>query len=251
VAWRLIVDTGRDPYWNMALDEAMLLLREAGAIPDTVRLYYFKPSSITIGYFQRVYDSVNLDYVTSREIPFTRRITGGGSVYHDENGEVTYSVISLLELFPKDPVERYRAICSALIHALEELGLTGEFKPVNDIVVNNKKVSGSAQTWRKRAFLQHGTLMYATDLDTLEKSLKAPREKLEAHGARSIRERVTTISLELGRKVDQSEVVNALIRGFEKALKVKLVPGEFTSEELELALKLREKYASSQWIFKK
>jgi len=249
--WRLILDVGRDPFWNMALDEAVLLLREAGRSPDTVRLYYFKPSSVTIGYFQRVSDAVNLEYVTSHGIPFTRRITGGGAVYHDENGEITYSVVASLEHFPRDVIERYRAVCQALIYALEELGLKAEFKPVNDVVVNNKKISGSAQTWRKQAFLQHGTLMYATDLDALEKSLKPMREKLEAHGVKSIRERVTTASIELNRVVTRVEVVNALITGFKRALGVELEPGGFTEEELELAAKLREKYASREWIYKK
>ncbi len=251
VKWRLIVDKGHDPYWNMAFDEAMLLLRERDKIPNTVRLYYFSPSSITIGYFQRIRDVVNLDFAEEKGIPYTRRITGGGAVYHDENGEITYSVVALLEDFPSDVIERYRYICSALMKALEKLGLNPVFKPVNDILVNNKKISGSAQTWRRKAFLQHGTLMYATDLDVLANSLKPPREKLESHGVKSIRERVTTVTIELGRRVDRGEVVEALIYGFRKVFQVDLEPSKPTREEIELTYRLREKYLSHEWIFRK
>lgn len=249
--WRLIVDEGRDPFWNMALDEAMLLLREQEHIPNTVRLYYFKPSSITFGYFQRVREVINLDYVEENRIPYTRRITGGGAVYHDSNGEITYSVIALLEDFPRDVIERYKFICNALIEALRKYGLSPVFKPVNDIIVNNKKISGSAQTWRKKAFLQHGTLMYNTDLDVLAKCLRPPRVKLESHGVKSIRDRVTTLSLELGRNISRDEVIESLIYGFEKVFGVELVYGEFTKEEIMLANELRKKYVSREWIFKK
>jgi len=235
----------------MAIDEALLYLRENGQIPNTIRLYWFKPSSITIGYFERVQDTVNLDYVLERNIPFTRRITGGGTVYHDENGEITYSVIASLSDFPSDPVERYRVICQALVYAIEEFGLQAEFKPVNDIVVRNRKVSGSAQTWRRSAFLQHGTLMYNTDIETLAHCLKPLREKLLAHGVSSIRERVTTLSIELGKRIEREEVLDALIKGFKKALHINPVLDSLTPRELELASKLREKYASREWIYRK
>ncbi|MET1160115.1 MAG: biotin/lipoate A/B protein ligase family protein [Thermoprotei archaeon] len=249
--WRLVIDNGRSVYWNMAIDEALLLLRENSEIPNTLRLYYFKPSSITIGYFQRVVDAVNLEYVQKTGIPFTRRVTGGGSVYHDEKGEITYSVVASLEDFPSDIIERYRAICMGLVYAIEYLGLKAEFKPINDVVVNGKKVSGSAQTRKKHAFLQHGTLMYNTDLSIVAKALKAPREKLRDHGVKSIRERVTTLSIELKHSIGRDEVLEALIRGFEKALNTHFYIEELSRKELELAEKLVDKYSSRGWIYRR
>ncbi len=249
--WRLIIDRPRNPYWNMALDEAMLLLREEGCIPNTLRLYVFSPSSVTIGYFQRIRDVVELDYLEEKGIPYTRRITGGGAVYHDENGEITYSVVAGLDDFPHDIIERYRTICMGLVYAIEGLGLYAEFKPVNDVIVNGKKVSGSAQTRKKNAFLQHGTLMYNTDIEVLARSLKPLREKLASHGISSIKERVTTLSIELNRRIGREEVLKALINGFKRALNTEFIDGEFTREELELAEKLVDKYRSREWIFKK
>ena len=251
MAWRLIIDQG-DVYWNMALDEAMLLLREENRIPNTLRLYVFDPSAVTLGYHQKVEDAVDEEYLVRRGVGFTRRITGGGSVYHDKLGEVTYSVVALIDDVSQDIEKSYELICRGLVYAIEELGLEAEFRPVNDVLVSNKKVSGSAQARKRNALLQHGTLMYDTSLEELARCLKAPKEKLDSHRVRSIRERVTTLSLELGRKVTRDEVMKAMIKGFGKALGIRdLKPSKHSPEELKLAQKLRWKYMSREWIYRR
>jgi len=248
--WRLIVNEG-ELYWCMALDEAMLQLREQDKIPNTLRLYRILPSGVTIGYFQRVKDSVNLDYIREHEIPLTRRITGGGSVYHDGSGEVTYSVVADISDVGEDVLESYQRICRGIVYALRIFGVRAEFKPINDVVVDGKKISGSAQTRKKKALLQHGTFMYATDLDKLSQCLRAPREKLESHGVSSIRDRVTTLSEIIGRRPGLSEVLEALKKGFSQALGVELKPSRLTKEELLLAEKLIAKYKDEEWVFRK
>ena len=248
--WRLIVDMGNG-YWNMAVDEAMLILRDRGEIPNTIRLYAFRPSCVTIGYFQKVAESVNLDYVRQRGIPVVRRVTGGGSVYHDEHGEVTYCVVADISEFPGSIEDSYRRICSALVRAVRSFGLPAEFKPVNDVVIRGRKVSGSAQARRSRALMQHGTLMYDTNLEELARVLRAPAEKLRAHGVSSIYERVTTLSRELGRKVRREEVVGALVRAFEVELGVRLARGSYTRGEEELARQLLKKYRSEEWLYRR
>lgn len=250
VKWRLIINEG-DVYWNMAFDEAMLILRDRGEIPNTLRLYVFKPSAVTIGYFQRVVDAVDLDFLRENGIPFTRRITGGGSVYHDEAGEITYSVVASIDDISTDVMESYRIICGGIVYAAREFGLSAEFRPVNDVVIGGRKFSGSAQTRRRTALLQHGTFMYATDIDTLARCLRVPREKLAAHGVKSIYERVTTVSRELGRRVAREEAIRALVRGFEKALGVEFVEASPTTRELELAESLVGKYRSREWVFRR
>ncbi len=245
--WRLVFLDGDGPL-NMGLDEAILNSVSRGESPPTLRLYAFKPSAVTIGRFQRVRESVDLDAARRLGVPVVRRITGGGSVYHDELGEVTYSVVAPVRLFPGSILDSYRVICSGLVKALDILGLRAQFVPVNDVVVNGKKISGSAQVRRAGALLQHGTLMYATDLDTLASLLRAPREKLESHGVSSIRERVTTVSIELGRGISREEVQEAMLRGFEEALGAEFQRGEPTDRELAEAERLaRERYGREAW----
>ncbi len=248
-SWRLIIDKG-NTYWNMAVDEAILIHREKNLVPNTLRIYIFEPSGVTIGYFQKVREVLNLDYLLQNKIDFTRRITGGGAVYHDSEGEITYAIIADIEDISKDIMESYRIICKGIIYALRKLGLKAVYKPVNDILVNNKKISGSAQTRKKKSLLQHGTLMYNTNLDMLEKTLRPPRIKLEDHGVVRVSDRVTTVYRELGRKINVDDIINALIQGFRKALGIdELLPGNLTISERKLAEKLYGKYESKVWIY--
>jgi len=248
--WRLVYLNEYDGRWNMAIDEAMLILRARNRIPNTLRLYVFKPSAVTVGYFQSPMEEVNIDYCKKRRIAIVRRITGGGAVYHDERGEVTYAIVVDERDAPKDIIESYRFFCGGLVEALKVLGLAAEFRPINDILISGRKVSGSAQTRRRGAILQHGTLMYDTDISVLAVVLKVVPEKLKDKGASKLEERVITVSKALGRKVGRDEVVKAMIKGFSKALSVDFEEGELTREELELAEKLvREKYSLDKWNF--
>jgi len=241
---RLIVDEGT-PFFNMAMDEAMLLLRGINAIEDTLRLYVMKPSAVTIGYFQSLSQSVNLEYVKEHGIPVVRRVSGGGSVYHDSLGEVTYAVVLSADSVPKDYLESFRLICEGVVRAARRLGCEASFAPLNDVIAYGRKLSGSAQTRKLGALLQHGTFMYATDVDTLANSLCVPGVKYG--GASTIRKRVITVSECVGRRVSKEEAIEALIKGFAEALNVEFMRGKYSSAELELAKSLEWKYRSREW----
>jgi len=250
VVWRLIPFIRVDGYLQMAIDESILIHRCEGKIPNTVRFYQFSPSAVTIGYFQSIFEEVYLDYCLSNGIDVVRRITGGGAVFHDENGEITYSVVASVNDVPRDIIDCYGFICGGLIYALESFGLKGEFKPLNDVVVYGKKISGSAQTRRREAILQHGTFMYSTDIQKLVNSLKIVPEKLKDKGVQALEERVITLSKALGRSVCRDEVLQALINGFKRALNVDFVISDLTESEWELAKKLaREKYSCRDWNY--
>ncbi|USG99618.1 lipoate--protein ligase family protein [Thermococcus argininiproducens] len=239
------------PEIQMAMDEAILKARIEGKVEDTVRLYIFKPSSITIGRFQSVEYDVNLEKCKELGIPVVRRITGGGSVFHDQYGEITYSVIIGEDFHEslKNVDESYRFLASPLVEAVKELGLDSRFSGLNDIVANGKKISGSAQTRKKGVILQHGTLMYATRLDILASVLKVSQKKLQDKGITSIWERVTTLERE-GLKLSREEVYALLkMKFFEK---FPLKEDKLTDYELELVEELiEEKYGNEGWNFQR
>ncbi len=249
--WRLLPLRVDDAFTAMALDEAILKLNAEGKVPNTVRFYRWSPSAVSIGYFQSLEREVALDAARRYGVDVVRRITGGGAVFHDHHGELTYSVVCKESDVPGDIIESYRLICGGLVSGFRNLGVDAEFRPVNDVQVKGKKISGSAQTRRWGSVLQHGTILISPDVRRMFELLRVSPEKISDKFVSSIFERVTTIERELGRRPDFEEVHRAMVRGFEDAFGVRLVEGELSQEELELAAQLRSKYASSEWLRKR
>ena len=234
---KLVLDLeGRDPYWQMAIDEASLILRAYDMVDDFVRLWVFKPTTLSIGKFQSYKATVNEERAKELGLLVVRRFTGGGAVVHDYQGEVTWTIVTK----GRSMEEVYRIAGEALIKALKEFGLKGEFAPINDVVVNGKKIVGMAGATRRGAVLVHGTFMYATRLDYLS-ALKLPKEKEQVRGRPE--ERVTTLSLALGREVSREEAVKALVKGFCEGCQEASLSGAV----LELANELRWKYSNWGW----
>ncbi len=231
----------------MAMDEALMYLHGLGHSPPTLRLYVFKPSTITLGYFQSVRDNVTEECLN--KVPVVRRISGGGAVLHDELGEVTYALVLKEDQTLRDPLQSFKILTEGVIRAARFLGAPAEFVPLNDGVINGKKFSGQAQARKLGVILQHGTFMYATRIELLAKCLKAPMEKFVGKPTTSILNRVTTISAYLGREVTRDEAIKSLIRGFSEALKADLYEGTYSEVELSLAKSIEWKYRSSEWTF--
>jgi len=249
--WRLLPLRVDDAFMSMAIDEALLKLNAEGKSPNTVRFWRWLPSTVSIGCFQSVEREVDLGAAKKYGVDVVRRITGGGAVFHDYDGELTYSVVCGQDDVPDDIIGSYELICGGLVRGFERLGLRADFKPVNDVQVNGKKISGSAQTRRWGSVLQHGTILIDPDVRLMFELLKVSPEKISDKFISSVYERVTTVARELGRKPGFGEVREAMSMGFADALDVRLVGGELTREELELAVLLKSKYASRDWLNKK
>ncbi len=250
--WRIMGLDVNNAYMNMAIDEAICRLRSQGKSPNTIRLYRWKPSAVSIGYFQILEQEVDIKACKRLDIDIIRRMTGGGAVYHSYEGEITYSIIVNQDhvKIPRDVLKSYEFLCSGIIEAMKNLGIKAQFSPINDINVNNKKISGNAQTRRWNTVLQHGTILLDTDIRTMFTVLKVSKEKLSDKLIQSAEERVTTIRRELGRRVTFPEAVTALKMAYQKVFGVELVESGLSVEEKELASKLRaEKYSTSEWIY--
>jgi len=249
--WRLLPLRVDDAFMSMAIDEALLKLNAEGKSPNTVRFWRWLPSTVSIGCFQSVEREVDLGTAKKYGVDVVRRITGGGAVFHDYDGELTYSVVCRQDGVPDDIIGSYELICGGLVRGFERLGLRADFKPLNDVQVNGKKISGSAQTRRWGSVLQHGTVLISPDVRRMFELLKVSPEKISDKFIASVFERVTTIERELGQKPSFEEVRGAMVKGFEEALGVKLTEGDLTGEELELVEQLRLKYASEEWLKKR
>jgi lipoate-protein ligase A len=252
--WRLLDFTENNAAMNMAIDEAILINRSRDESQNTVRFYTWNPSAVSIGFFQSIEDEVDLGVCKAEAVDVVRRSTGGGAVFHDRTGEVTYSMITdeKEQIIPKDILKSYQIICGGIVEGLGILGVSASFQPVNDIVVGGKKISGNAQTRRLGVVLQHGTVLVDSDLDKMFRLLKVSNAKIRGKMISSAEERVTTINREMLRKPSLEEVAEALGRGFEKSLDITLTKGQLTDGEMRLAKELcKQKYSTQTWTHRR
>jgi lipoate-protein ligase A len=243
--WRLLFHPANDAYTNMAIDEALLV----NGTP-TLRLYSWVPSAISIGYFQSITDEVNISECKKQGVDVVRRITGGGAVYHDENGEITYSFVCPQHLVPSKILDSYTLICTALASGLNQLGLNAQHAGINDILVNGKKISGSAQTRRYDHVLQHGTILTKVDVKKMFSLLQVSDKKISDKAIDNVKQRVTSIENELG-MFDMKQIRVALIKGFEDHMGLSFTRETLSKKERDLASEIRGKYESKEWNFKR
>ncbi|MCF8720125.1 lipoate--protein ligase family protein [Nitrospina gracilis] len=185
--WRYIEDDKQDGGWNMAVDEALLRTceRDASFVP-TLRLYGWKRPTLSIGYSQPVEAEIDLERCREKKVDWVRRPTGGRALLHME--ELTYSMVGPVThpLFSGGLKATFSVISQALLQGLVELnigdahinrekqyGTTRQerspacFASLNhcEITVRERKLIGSAQRRTQQAFLQHGSVLIATDHD--------------------------------------------------------------------------------------
>ncbi|MCC7568674.1 MAG: lipoate--protein ligase family protein [Candidatus Methanofastidiosa archaeon] len=234
----------------MALDEALLEARAAGEVGDVARIFRFVPSAVTIGRFQCATCEVDIDACAARGIDVTRRCTGGGAVFHDSEGEMTFSVVFSASDATRTMAEAFAAVCVPLAEALSTLGAAVSYQPLNDMVCNMRKISGSAQARRGDAVLIHGTVMHATRTDLLASLLTVSRTKLDGKGVPSVQKRVTTLE-EQGVHATPDTLSAALIRGIEAAFGP-LTPSDIPAVVLKRAdVLVREKYSATAYVFER
>jgi lipoate---protein ligase len=252
--WRYLPLTTNNPAMNMAIDEAILTARVAEKVPNTLRLYRWQPSAVSIGRNQEAEDWVYLENCRQLGVEVVRRCTGGGAVYHDSEGEVTYNVTSNIASLgnPGDITAVYQKIYGAITDALRLMGVPADFnegdaKNCPNLTVGGKKISGSSQNLTRGYVLQHGTLLRSVDLPKMFQLLKL-KDASCSQAADIAKSKITSVEAELGHKMSPDTVANALTQGFKAILKIQLQEAPLTPYELELAEILYEdKYQTKEW----
>ncbi|MDR2708202.1 MAG: lipoate--protein ligase family protein [Nitrososphaerota archaeon] len=254
--WRLLPFEVHNAAWNMAIDEAVLQACIDEKVPNTLRFYRWTPSAVSIGRNEPLEDRVYLQTAKQFGVDIIRRCSGGGTVYHDSEGEITYSVVAKTCSLGgnNDVANVYFKIYEALTDALRLLGVSADFndgaaKCCPNLTVGGKKISGSSQALSRGCVLQHGTLLRSVDLTKMFQLLKL--KDLSCTQAADIgQEKITSIADELGHQISFDTVSNALKQGFKTILKIQLQEAPLTPFEEELAGKLyKEKYSTQEWTF--
>ena len=234
------LETGsHDPFYNLAFEETVLSRRTEG---DYLLLWQ-NDNTIVIGQNQNAEAEINRAFVEEHGIRVVRRTTGGGAVYHDL-GNLNYSFITDAGDAERLTMERFT---KPIVEALCGLGLHAEASGRNDILVEGRKVSGTAQRLMKGRILHHGTLLFDANPGMVAGALNADPAKFQSKSAKSVRSRIGNIREFLPGEMD--------LPAFWEYLKTALAGSGLTQvqlsgEELEAVRELkRTKYDTWEWNF--
>ena len=179
----VFLDT-KDPSINLATEDFLLHRSK----DDFVILSVNHPSVI-VGKHQCVHREVNTRYTEPLKIPVLRRISGGGTVYHD-HGNLNFAFIRNSE--PGKQVD-FGFYTAPVINYLQSAGINARFEGKNDIRVGGLKISGNAEHVYRERVLHHGTLLFDADLDAMRMSLKPVTSGYETRAVESNRSSVTNL----------------------------------------------------------
>jgi lipoate---protein ligase len=246
--WRLLKFRQDRGEMQMAIDESIMAARAQNKVPNTLRFFSWDPPALTIGFFQSAEEEVDLEKAEKAGVSVIRRSTGGGAVFHDK--EITYTVVISENDLPGDIAYSYRGICGAVVDGLKSLGIPAVFSPINDIIVNGKKISGSGQTRKNGVILQHGTVLLDVNVEKMFSLLKVPDEKLRDKIIKTASERVCCLKSVLGHVPGIKKIENTLVKGFGLDFQAEFEESDLSKEEILMAKKLfKEKYSAKAWNF--
>ena len=257
-AWRLLVDAPADGAWNMAVDEILLDSVAAGAAPPTLRFYEWMPACLSLGYFQP-FDVVDMDGCRRLGVDVVRRPTGGRAILHDR--ELTYSVALPASLLGHDGgvLPSYYRLSLALQDGLRRLGVPATLAPqsaargpvahgpvcfdrpsAHEILLQGRKLVGSAQMRRGGGILQHGSILVEPRIDKLRACLRLP------DGPEGIEDGV--VGLAAVGLTEPARIAAAISDAFAGRFGVSLVPAPLEPTEFAAARVLaNSKYLSASW----
>lgn len=242
----LTYETPRNPYLNLAFEEALAIVRAKDLIEDTLRIWR-NEKTLVLGYFRNAKDDINLLRAKEMNFSIVRRFSGGGTVYHDL-GCVNYSIV--VKRNTRFPVSYlYNELLKGTLVALKKLGVRPYIKNTNDIVVNGKKISGTAGSIKWNVLFLHGSILVNSDLNRLYLLLKMPKS-IEG-SIDPVKYRVANLSRFVG-DLNYERIRDALIFGYSKTLLAKPYFDNPTKKELKVAQILhKQKYSRREWNLKR
>lgn len=237
------LETGScDPYYNLAFEEYILLNFK----DDDYLILWQNDNTIVFGVNQNPIAEINMKEAEKYNINIVRRSTGGGTVYHDL-GNINFSYITD---WNDGDNRTYEFFLTPVVEALSSFGLEIEIKGRNDMLLDGKKISGSAQRLAGNRILHHGTLLINSDLNMLQKVLNVKADKISSKGIKSVKSRVTNLQDNTSEILQIESVKSALINSFAKSQNVNHIHLE--KKDLDNISSLAEnKYRSWDWTYAK
>ena len=225
---------GVQPYKNLAVETYLL----ENLHPHTHALYLWQnDNTVVVGVNQNAFAEVSPTF----DGYVTRRLSGGGAVYHDA-GNLNFTFVSAKDCYSVDNNKRI------IYNALRGLGFNAEFTGRNDVVIDGKKISGQAYCLRKEACYHHGTILINSNVERIQAALRPPKQKLESKGVASVASRVGNL-VDWNTDITVEQVREAVAKAFLEFYadyKVYTERVDYTNPKL---LAIADKLASKEWIW--
>ena len=238
----IIIDSpSNNAYFNIASEEYLLTKFPK----EDIFLLYINDPSIIVGKFQNTLAEINLDYVKEKNIKVVRRMSGGGTVYHD-SGNLNFSFHTLLG---NNDFMDFSQFTEPVLALLNKLNVPAKLEGRNDLLVDGKKFSGNAKLARNGKMIQHGTILFNSEMNILSESLKVNPLKFIDKAIKSNRSRVTNLIDYLPKETTIESLKNLLIK--EIINKNESVERYYFSDKdlSEIELLIKEKYETWDWNF--
>lgn len=237
---KYIENNSSDVYFNLALEDYVFSHYK----DDAYLLLWKNDRSIVLGRNQNVFEEINIKLAENTGVKVARRNTGGGTVFHDQ-GNLNYSFITD---YNPDMLIDYDKFINPVISALAALGVNAGKRASSDIVIDDRKISGSAQITRGGRVLHHGTLLFDAELDILHELLKATEGEIVSKSVKSRRSSVTNIKDHMKNKaVSIEDLKQVLLNAF---FPDEIKKCALTEEDIaEINKLVEEKYSLWEWNF--
>ncbi|NQU80082.1 MAG: lipoate--protein ligase [Bacteroidetes bacterium] len=235
-----IVNENMDPFFNVASEEYIF----RNFKKDCFMLWRSEPSVI-VGKHQNTLAEINWDFIKKHDIKVVRRLSGGGTVYHDP-GNLNFTFIKHGR---KGKLMDFEKFTDPVIKALAKMSVIAKFEGKNDLKLKGLKISGNAEHIFRDKVLHHGTLLFNSNLDNLENAIKKEKNHYSDKAVKSIRSQVTNISSHLKNNISISE-----FREIMQSFMFKYFTGtllyHFTNEDIKkINILVKEKYSGWEWNY--
>ena len=174
-----------DPYFNIAAEEYVL----KHFTEDVLMLWQSEPS-VVVGKHQNTLAEINHQFIEENKIPVIRRISGGGTVYHDR-GNLNYTLITTNE--QKDKLIDFKKFTNPVIAFLKTHNITATFEGKNNLKVDGKKISGNSAHVFKNRVMHHGTILFDSNLQRLDEAIISSSHQMYDKAVKSVRATVTNL----------------------------------------------------------
>ena len=235
-----IISPYTNPYFNLAAEEYLLK-----SFQEDLFLLYRNRPSIVVGKHQNTLAEINLPFVQENEILVARRISGGGTVFHDL-GNLNFAFFTSGK---EGELVDYKRATTPIVEALKKMGLEVRLGKRNELLLKGLKISGTASHVFKQRVLHHGTLLFSSEMGKLSDALKSDKERFTDRAVKSVQSRVTNISDHLKESVDvemfQERILAHMLQNFKDAR-----PYQLGRTDIVKIKALRDsKYSTWEWNF--